>query len=109
MTSEYFPEMEFCPECKSIMMPKDELMICRKCGNKIGRSSKAEFISVQKQVSREVPVLEGNVSLQSKTKAKCPACGNGMAYWEMKQTRRSDEPPTLFLTCTKCGNRWRKY
>ncbi|MDD1758085.1 MAG: transcription factor S [Methanotrichaceae archaeon] len=101
--------MEFCSQCKSIMVPKDGIMICRKCGHQNERSSKAAFVSIQKQVSREVPVLEGNVSLQSKTKAKCPACGNGIAYWEMKQTRSADEPPTLFLTCTKCGNRWRKY
>ncbi|HOC66843.1 MAG TPA: transcription factor S, partial [Methanothrix soehngenii] len=27
--------MEFCPQCKSMMMPKDGMMVCRKCGHKL--------------------------------------------------------------------------
>lgn len=101
--------MEFCPQCKSMMMPKDGMWVCRKCSYKMPRSSGDSLVSRTEQKTREVPVLEGNISLQPTTNARCPACENGTAYWEMKQTRKADEPPTLFLTCTKCGNRWRKY
>jgi DNA-directed RNA polymerase subunit M len=100
---------EFCPKCKKVMVRKENKLVCPKCGCVMERSSKESYVSVIKQVNRDVPVLESNISLQPTTNAKCPACENNLAYWEMKQTRKADEPPTLFLTCTKCGNRWRKY
>lgn len=111
MTSEYFTGMEFCPDCRSMMRPnpKSGLMVCRKCGREIEMSAEDKFISRTKQVDRDVPVLEGDIQLLPTTNAKCPECGNNIAYWEMKQTRAADESPTRFLTCTKCRYRWRRY
>lgn len=111
MTSENFKAMEFCPECKSIMVPnpKKGVMACRKCGHTKEISASDRYVSKTKQQDREVPVLEGNIQLLPTTNAKCPECGNNVAYWEMKQTRAADESPTRFLTCTKCRYRWRRY
>ena len=44
-----------------------------------------------------------------KTNGICSKCGNGEAYWFMRQTRSADEPPTVFYTCTKCEHKWRSY
>ncbi|MBR9678469.1 MAG: transcription factor S, partial [Nanoarchaeota archaeon] len=44
-----------------------------------------------------------------KTKAHCPKCGNGEAYYWLKQTRSPDEPPTTFFKCVKCKKIWREY
>ncbi len=103
--------MEFCPQCKSIMVPNPKLgvMACRKCGYKKEISAGDKYVSKTEQLNREVPILEGNISLLPTTNAKCPECGNNVAYWEMKQTRAADESPTRFLTCTKCRYRWRRY
>lgn len=84
-------------------------MTCRKCGHTKEISASDRYVSKTKQQDREVPVLEGNIQLLPTTNAKCPECGNNVAYWEMKQTRAADESPTRFLTCTKCRYRWRRY
>ena len=103
--------MEFCPDCKSMMMPnpKSGLMICRKCGHKMEMSANDKFVSKTSQQDRVIPVLEGDIQLLPTANARCPECGNNIAYVEMKQTRAADESPTRFLTCTKCRYRWRRY
>jgi transcription factor S len=105
------PTMEFCPNCKSMMIPNPKLgmMVCKKCGTKVEITAKDKVVSKINQNTAEMPVLEGNISLLPTTNARCPECGNNTAYWEMKQTRAADESPTRFLTCTKCRYRWRKY
>lgn len=38
---------------------------------------------------------------------KCPKCGARKAIAEEKQTRRGDEPATIFIECQECGHEWR--
>jgi len=38
---------------------------------------------------------------------KCKQCGSRKAKVDEKQTRAGDEPATVFITCTVCGNEWR--
>jgi DNA-directed RNA polymerase subunit M len=40
---------------------------------------------------------------------QCEKCGNGKAYYYLRQTRAADEATTRFLECTKCGYKWREY
>ena len=72
--------MPFCPKCKSLMLPKDGKFECLKCGNLKAR--KGTNIVVEKQVKKEMVVLE---------------------------KRASDEPETRIYRCTKCDHRWRAY
>lgn len=37
---------------------------------------------------------------------KCSKCGERKTTIEQKQTRSGDEPATIFITCTVCGNKW---
>lgn len=38
---------------------------------------------------------------------KCKKCGGDKTKQHEMQTRSADEPMTIFITCTECGNSWR--
>lgn len=42
------------------------------------------------------------------TSIKCPECGHGKAYYEMKQIRAADESETRFFECVNCSYKWRE-
>jgi len=94
---------EYCPKCGKVLVPKKGVLFCKRCNYERPKTANASFISKTEQKKSEMPILEGNIQLLPTTNAKCPECGNNVAYWEMKQTRAADESPTRFLTCTKCG------
>jgi DNA-directed RNA polymerase subunit M len=98
----------FCPKCKSLMYPKEDVIECRKCGYK--KEKKGKSIVVTKQKKKEITLLEDEESnnILPKTKIKCPKCGNNEAFWILRQMRGSDEPESRFYTCTKCKNKWRE-
>ncbi len=58
---------------------------------------------------RDVAVVESKTATLPKTEEVCPKCGNGEAYWVLRQTRGADEPETRIFECTKCGHKWREY
>lgn len=95
-----------CPECGSLLYPKDDEMECRKCGYK---RKKSKRVIVSKREEKDLTIIEDDISLLPKTKARCPKCGNNEAYWILRQTRASDEPETRIYTCTKCEHKWREY
>lgn len=41
-----------------------------------------------------------------RTTLRCRRCGSGDVQCEQKQTRSADEAMTVFVTCSKCNNRW---
>jgi DNA-directed RNA polymerase subunit M len=100
--------MEFCPHCKSMMMPAGGMMKCRKCGFEKEKTKKV--IEKKEFKEREVTVLEGEESAGlPTTRVKCEECGNKTAYWWLRQLRSADESETRFFRCTKCGRTWREY
>lgn len=38
----------------------------------------------------------------------CRKCKHNICVYNEQQTRSADEPSTLFITCTNCGNRWKQ-
>ncbi|EPY33661.1 transcription elongation factor S-II [Strigomonas culicis] len=44
----------------------------------------------------------------SSTLFRCPACKKSDCSFYEKQTRSADEPMTVFCSCNKCGNNWRR-
>lgn len=96
----------FCPKCKALMYPKDDVFVCKKCGFK--KKKTGSSVVVSKQIKKEVPVLEGKIDILPKTRVSCSKCGHNEAFWILRQMRGSDEPETRFYTCTKCGYRWRE-
>jgi DNA-directed RNA polymerase subunit M len=101
--------MDFCPRCKSIMVPKEGKLICRKCDYSMPKSSGGSMVSRTNQLHRVVPVLEEESSGLPTTTAKCPECGNNRAYWWLRQLRSADESEVRFFRCTKCKKTWREY
>lgn len=84
-------------------------MVCRKCGQKMPKASKESMVSKTAQLDRAVPVLEAESAGLPTTDARCPECGNNLAYWWLRQLRSADESEVRFFRCTKCGKTWREY
>ena len=84
---------------------------CLKCGVSKRPASGTKLVAAREE--REILVMtpedEAKLEVMPKMKAECPKCANMEAYYRTQQTRKSDEPETAFLRCTKCGHRWRKY
>lgn len=98
----------FCPKCRALMYPKQDIFFCNKCGYKTKKEG--SNIVVSKQEKKEVTLIEDKEKgkVLPKTKIKCPKCENNEAYWILRQMRGSDEPESRFYTCTKCGHKWRE-
>lgn len=97
----------FCPKCKGLMYPKNDLIICKKCGfeKKISGSN----VVVNEQKEKTIEILEDKIiDVLPKTRVTCPKCGHKEAFWILRQMRGSDEPETRFYTCTKCEFKWRE-
>ena len=90
------------------MYPEDDFIVCKKCGFK--EKKPGSSIVVNKQKEKEVTLIEDKdeISVQPRTRIKCPKCGHNEAFWVLRQMRGSDEPESRFYTCTKCKHRWRE-
>ncbi|MGA3358931.1 MAG: transcription factor S [Halobacteriota archaeon] len=104
--------MEFCPKCKSIMVPEEGLVTCRACGfvkEKIQLAKKKHAHEISRN-TRTMLVIEGESDEGKPTiKAYCSECGHDKAYWWLRQLRSADESEVRFFRCTKCGYTWREY
>ncbi|MGA2883593.1 MAG: transcription factor S [Halobacteriota archaeon] len=104
--------MEFCPKCKSIMLPNEDFVTCRTCGFTKEKSqlAKQKHIHEISRNTRTMLVIEGDSEAGLPTiKAHCSECGNDKAYWWLRQLRSADESEVRFFRCTKCSKTWREY
>ena len=105
--------MEFCPDCKSIMVPVEGVLVCKRCGKKIEMTKKkgeSLLVSKTEQKERILTVIEEEEAAGlPTTKSRCPECGNDTAYWWLRQLRSADESEVRFFRCTKCNFTWREY
>jgi transcription factor S len=105
--------MQFCPKCKGLMIPKmqgkKQIIACSKCGHSDKKAEVEPIVEKVKQAVEIKVVTEDAGESLPTTKARCPECQNGEAYFWMQQTRAGDEPETRFFKCTKCKHTWREY
>ena len=105
--------MQFCEECGSLMHADGDAMVCSSCGHEQGRNADAEagYVTTEPQDDGDVIETSAAAADEGKPTAEvtCEACGNGTAWYTIKQTGSADEPPTRFFKCTECGHRWRGY
>ena len=102
--------MKFCDKCGKTMKPKGKgIWVCPSCGNKEKGEGKTKLGGEKRKETEDIKVFENQVSGYPTTERECPKCGNKKAYYQVIQTRSSDEPPTRFYRCTKCGKKWREY
>mgnify|MGYP000624976383 CR=1 FL=1 len=82
---------------------------CEKCGFSVeAREEETRIVKVGKR-GEEVKVIERAQQLLPSTRKMCPRCGNFEVYYELRQTRAADEPPTQIFRCKRCGYVWREY
>ncbi|MGA8512612.1 MAG: transcription factor S [Thermoplasmata archaeon] len=100
----------FCPKCKRLMRPDKAAGVwrCGTCGTKVPLGAGVE-VGRSTPTGREVAVVDTKVATLPTAQEECPKCGNGTAYWVLRQTRGADEPETRIFECTKCGHKWREY
>lgn len=101
----------FCPNCHRLMRPDKAAgaWICPGCGTKV-KMGKAREVGRSAAIGRSMAVVEeGRMATLPTADETCPKCGNGKAYWVLRQTRGADEPETRIFECTKCGHKWREY
>lgn len=99
----------FCPDCGSLMKPKDEKWSCKKCGYTREVKEEDHQVITSRREEKETVIIEDEIDTLPTTKARCPECGNNKAYWRLEQTRAADEPETRIYRCTKCNHTWREY
>lgn len=101
-----------CPKCGSLMMPKKvdgkSLFACS-CGFEDHGSTKVSQKQDNKTKTADIVVIEKQIETLPICDDECPKCGNKGAYYDIRQTRAADEPPTKFMRCTKCNHNWRDY
>ncbi len=110
--------MIFCDKCNNLMISEKRdgrlKYVCRKC-KYVSREKNVHVTNISEKFenkSEKVNVITEDTNLDQypvDKKMICPECGNKGAYWYMQQTRAADEPPTMFLCCTKCKHKWREY
>ncbi len=102
--------MQFCPKCKRLMRPDKAAGVwrCAACGATVPLGAGTAILHAA-ATQRTMDVVETKVATLPKAEETCPKCGNGEAYWVLRQTRGADEPETRIFECTKCGHKWREY
>lgn len=101
--------MKFCPKCGTLMILKNGVWTCSKCGYE--EKGKSSTVFVEKSENKnEIAFIEKSPEvLPIDQDISCPKCGNkGVYFWYM-QTRAGDEAETKFYRCPKCGHTWREY
>ncbi len=103
--------MMFCPKCGSMLRPKvvrDKKVLGCNCGY-VADSAQSTVTFTQKRddVSKEVEILEKEISVHPIVDEECPKCKNPKSYFWSQQMRAGDEPETQFFKCTKCSHQWR--
>ncbi len=91
-----------------MMIPKGDVLVCRKCGFEKKKEGESVVLKDAAKERQEV-ILEEESTGMPTIKAKCPDCGNGTAYWWLRQLRSADEAEVRFFRCTKCKKTWREY
>ncbi len=105
--------MEFCPDCGTLLAPKDvdgkRVLACPNCGwSKDARLARNRYVlSKRANEKPQVVVVKDEVVPYPITKVTCKKCGNTEAYYYAVQTRGGDESETVYLTCTKCKHVWK--
>ncbi|MBR9679174.1 MAG: transcription factor S [Nanoarchaeota archaeon] len=96
----------FCNVCSGLLLPSNGKLYCSECKTFFSK----EFTITSKTETKKKMLEEAtDGGANPEVAAKCRKCGNRKAFFAFKQTRASDEAPTKFFKCTKCGAAWRQY
>jgi len=111
ITQTFSPEVDFCPECGSLLPSLtsrgDVNCICCKfvVSSKLFDEKVIKYTvrfnsqenTVKKKKSKDVDHADGPI-----IERKCPKCGHDLMSYAAIQLRSADEGQTVFFTCLKC-------
>lgn len=94
---------------------KESKLLVKKIKDKEFKPNEIAFLKVEQlhpekydKILKKKNIEEHKKNNKKTTSAyKCPKCGARKAISEEKQTRRGDEPSTIFIECQECGHEWR--
>lgn len=94
--------MEFCPKCGAVLISKLKNSSCPRCGyTKKGIIDLKSSEKIEK--AKEIPVIKKDIQSDPIVEETCRKCGHKKAYFWLRQMRGSDEAPSKFFKCVKCG------
>lgn len=101
-SNSYVENKHFLKKLKIKKMNKDELtkLTHRDMNPKIWKKL------INDKIKRDEHLVKGDM-ISSTDEFKCFKCFQRQCTYYQLQTRSADEPMTTFVTCLKCGNRWR--
>ena len=101
----------FCPECGSILRPKEKagkkILYCS-CGFTKQPEEESAAMTENVEAAKKIEVVE-KVEVLPKMRLKGEKCENDVVYFWSVQTRGADEPEARFFRRTKCNHTWREY
>ena len=102
--------MKFCPECKSVIIPRtvknETLLLCNQCGWYEIHKGKVSLIENEK-IEKAPEQGEGVASSEDNSEGfinKCPECGYDKAEVQDLGVQYSDEDTLILVKCCKCGH-----
>jgi DNA-directed RNA polymerase subunit M len=101
----------FCEKCGKLLKNKGGSFVCTACGFEKSITDESMMHHVDKRKEKEIVIVEDTEAMRTlpTIDCKCPKCGNGEAFWWLRQLRAADESEVRFFRCTKCGKTWREY
>jgi transcription factor S len=103
----------FCEKCGKLLKNQGGSFVCTSCGIEKTINDESLMQHVDKRKEKEIVIVEDTEIIQTlpTIEVKCPnpKCGNGLAFWWLRQLRAADESEVRFFRCTKCGKTWREY
>ena len=101
--------MEFCQKCGCVLVEKNGVFKCPRCGYRAKSKIKIEASESLKKKPEIGVITNEDTDVFPVINAVCPKCQNKEAYFWTSQTRAGDEAETKFFRCTKCKHTWREY
>lgn len=109
--------MMFCPVDKALMRPVQGKLTCPKCGHREAPRAgelvvKGEPVEMTRNKFSEIGIIDDPGKFEEAfwpidSSVQCGRCQNWGAYYQLRQTRKADEPTTRFYQCTKCKQKWK--
>ena len=98
----------FCPKCKALMVPKEGVLVCRRCEFEKVPDEDSTLVIKEGYVEKEIMILDDELKTLPTTSIECPKCGHNKAAYIIRQMRAADEPSTRIYRCIKCSKTWRE-
>ena len=97
--------MEFCPKCKSLLVPDKGKLVCPTCNYR--KKAKGKLKIEEKIQHNDLEIIESDKEYgDSIIPIVCWNCGHRGVYVKIHYYR-SDEAPIRFYKCEKCKKVWR--